>query len=129
MENNVEKEFVTYEQALALANIGYDVPAILTYFRIYGRFSFDGPAPLKSQVFRWFRKNHNWQHSIEATSDQHRFEIGYNYWIWNNKTGEEYHTMPKNVPKGDWEYETYEEAENACIDKLIEIQKVNGLWD
>ena len=41
--------------------------------------------------------------------------------IWNYKTGEEHYTMPKNRPTGDWEYETYEEAEQACLDKLIKI--------
>jgi len=80
-------------------------------------------APTYSQAFRWFREKYSWQHSIDATSDQHSFELGYNYWIWNNKTGEEYHTMPKNRPTGDWEYETYEEAELACLIKLIEIVK------
>ena len=80
-------------------------------------------APLYQQAFRWFREKYSWQHSIDATSDQHRFELGYNYWIWNNKTGEEHHTMPKNRPTGDWEYETYEEAELECLQKLIEIVK------
>jgi uncharacterized protein RhaS with RHS repeats len=77
------------------------------------------------QLFRWFRERHNWQASIEATSDQHSHNLGYNYWIWNHKTGEEYHTMPKNRPSGDWEFETYEEAELACLIKLIEIIKQN----
>jgi hypothetical protein len=62
---------------------------------------------------------------MEPTADQHRFEVGYNYWIWNSKTGEEYHTMPKNRPTGDWEFETYEEAELECLKKLIEIVKEN----
>ena len=63
------------------------------------------------------------QFSVEATSDQHNRELGYNYWIWNHKTGEEYHTMPKNRPSGDWEYKTYEEADLAGLNKLIEIVK------
>ena len=78
-------------------------------------------APLYQQVFRWFREKYSWQHSIEPTKDQHCFELGYNYWIWNHITGEEHHTMPKNRPSGDWEYETYEKAELACLDRLIEI--------
>jgi hypothetical protein len=32
--------------------------------------------------------------------------------------------MPKNRPTGDWEYETYEEAELECLKKLIEIVKI-----
>ena len=140
----MKKEFVSYEQAVALKELKYNEHCF-GYFDSKSKLTFNSNgnpinkdwvwfgnqclpidmtlAPLKQQVFRWFRKNHNWQHSIEATSDQYMFELGYNYWIWNNKTGEDYHTMPKNAPKGDWEYETYEEAENACIDKLIEIVK------
>ena len=75
-------------------------------------------------VFRWFREQYDWQSSIEATKDQHSHELGFNYWIWNNKTGEEYHTMPKNKPSGDWCFKTYEEAELACIIKLIELAKL-----
>jgi hypothetical protein len=31
--------------------------------------------------------------------------------------------MPMNKPSGDWEFKTYEEAELACLLKLIEIIK------
>ena len=33
--------------------------------------------------------------------------------------------MPMNKPSGDWEFKTYEEAEIACLLKLIEIIKTN----
>jgi len=78
---------------------------------------------LNSLTFRWFREKYDWQASIEATSDQHSHNLGYNYWIWNHKTGEEHHTMPKNRPSGDWIFETYEEAELECLLKLIKIIK------
>ena len=74
-------------------------------------------------AFRWFREQFNWQSSIEATNDQHSHELGFNYWIWNNKTGEEHHTMPKNRPSGDWCFKTYEEAQKECIMDLISIIK------
>jgi hypothetical protein len=76
-----------------------------------------------AMAFRWFREKYNWQSRIEATSDQHSHQLGYNYFIWNNKTGEEYYTMPKDRPSGDWEFEKYEDAEIACLIKLIEIVK------
>jgi hypothetical protein len=79
---------------------------------------------LNSLAFRWFREKYDWQATIEATSDQHSRKLGYNYWIWNPQTGEEHHTMPKNRPSGDWIFETYEEAELACIIKLIELVKL-----
>ena len=76
-----------------------------------------------SMAFRWFREEHNWQSSIEATKDQHNHELGFNYWIWNPQTGEEYHTMPKDSPFGDWCFKTYEEAQKECIMDLISIIK------
>jgi hypothetical protein len=75
-------------------------------------------------VFKWFREKYDWQATIEATSDQHSHKLGYNYWIWNPQTGEEHHTMPNDRPSGDWIFETYEEAELACLNKLIEIAKL-----
>ena len=134
----MDKEFIPYEQALELRELGFDEPCFgwyqdntlrldinanqtIKFHEHLGRFKGCFLAPTYSQAFRWFREKHSWQHSIDPTSDQHSFELGYNYWIWNNKTGEEYHTMPKNRPTGDWEYETYEEAELSCLEKLIEV--------
>ena len=143
----MENEFIPYEQALALKELGFDEPCVL-----YWRPEMDGSmhmfchsdcyfwdaigsnnsdnakwvtctAPLYQQAFRWFREKHNWQHSIDPTADQHSRQLGYNYWIWNYKTGEEHWTMPKNRPTGDWEYETYEQAELECLRKLIGIVK------
>jgi hypothetical protein len=140
----MNKEFVPYAEALALKELGfdedsfgyydteglqirYDVLNITNKNSLFTEHSITNnpkiSAPTFSQAFRWFREKYDWQHSIEPTADQHRFEVGYNYWIWNSKTGEEYHTMPKNRPTGDWEYETPEEAELECLKKLIEIVK------
>ena len=135
----MNKEFIPYEQALELKELGFDELSLDAYYKTTDggvslvrfpdeerqiNYPFERiPAPLYQQAFRWFRENYNWQHSIQATSDQHRSELGYNYWIWNNKTGEEHYTMPKNRPIGDWEYETYEEAELSCLNELIEIIK------
>ena len=129
----MEKELVSYEMALELKELGFDEPCYDNY-NIYGklwelRLNNQGKikgaclAPTYSQAFRFFREKFNWQHSIEATSNQHNRELGYNYWIWNSETGEEYHTMPKNRPSNDWEFEKFEEAEQACLLKLIEIVK------
>jgi hypothetical protein len=76
-----------------------------------------------AMAFRWFREQFNWQSSIEATNDQHSHQLGYNHFIWNNITGEEYHTMPKDSPFGDWCFKTYEEAQKECIMDLISIIK------
>jgi hypothetical protein len=134
---NLQKDFLPYELSLKMKQLGFDEPCLM-YWNDFGKTSINRfqlhnkidewcqnyiEAPLYQQAFRWFREKYDWQHSIEPTADQHRFEVGYNYWVWNSKTGEEYHTMPKNRPTGDWEYETYEEAELACLEKLIQIVK------
>ena len=127
------KEFIPYKIALDLKELGFDEPCFglfdniepNEFYQVHSHASMGTgtfiKAPLYQQAFRFFREKYGWQHSIDATSDQHSFELGYNYWIWNYKTGEEYHTMPKNRPSGDWEYKTYEEAELECLKKLIEI--------
>jgi len=142
----MNQEFIPYEQALALKELGFDEPCFAFWSDIEDN-KFTGnytiriglesienkiqgirykgflSAPTYSQAFRWFREKYDWQHSIDPTADQHSHKLGYNYWIWNYKTGEEHYTMPKNRPTGDWEYETYEEAELECLKKLIEIVK------
>jgi hypothetical protein len=72
----MEKHFVTYKQALALKEIGFDAPCLYSYYQ-------DGTiaselksinwnlsdtlcsAPIKSQVFEWARKTHNISHSMK----------------------------------------------------------------
>ena len=138
----MEKEFVSYEIALKLKELGFDEPCFTYYYNINGNirtglsinihnaWTYAGTkklettlAPLYQQVFRWFREEFNWQFSIEATNDQHSHQLGYNYFIWNNKTGEEHNTMPKDSPFGDWCFKTYEEAQKECILDLISIIK------
>ena len=134
-QNKMEKEFVPYELAVKIKELGFNEPCLGFYnqedrpnlgycangFQDDTTLEIKCTAPLYQQAFRWFREKYNWQHSIDPTADQHSHQLGYNYWIWNYKTGEEHHTMPKNRPTGDWEYKTYEEAELACLTKLIEI--------
>jgi hypothetical protein len=65
-------------------------------------------APLKQQVFRWFREKHK-IHSIIQ-------EYLLNTYMYTIDDG-------INDDISVVGYETYEEAESACIDKLIEIVK------
>ena len=123
----MEKYFCNYKQALALKELGFDMPCIATYTEgaigngndlqwfvsplegVNKDFTFVA-APLKSQVFEWFREKHQ------------LFGVVLCDLCWNisggvaNDYGDAY----------DWDserYETYEEAESACIDKLIELIK------
>jgi hypothetical protein len=139
----MEKEFIPYEQALSLKELGFESPYPIggyqggkVFYYEKGELYYDGRpmyssdnhsgqllAPLYQQVFRWFREKCNIQATIEPTKDQHRFELGFNYWIWNTKTAEEWFTEPRDRPAGDYVFDTYEEAELECLKKLIEIVK------
>lgn len=128
----MNKEFVPYEIALELKELGFKEECFGGY-TIYT----DGDIKLTthynshsqvqsstfSQAFRFFREKYSMQATIEPTKDQHRFELGFNYWIWNTKTDEEWFTEPRDKPAGDYIFDTYEEAELACIVKLIELVK------
>jgi len=139
----MNNEFVSYEIALKLKELGFDEPCFTYYYELtsnlrthlgvdinnawtYSKNKKLGftLAPLYQQVFRWFREQFNLQSSIEATNDQHSNELGYNHFIWNNVTGEGHHTMPIDRPFGDWCFKTYEEAQKNCILNLISIIKI-----
>ena len=119
----MDKEFVNFDQAVELNELKYDADYNYTYtidkHLWYGDVKADGvstlAAPLKQQVFRWFRekKLHNTFPSIIQTRN---WATVYRILEWhpgNDST---------SITTSDY-YDTYEEAENACIDKLIELAK------
>jgi len=117
----MEKEFVTYKQALALEDLGFNEKC-LAYFDYYGKIvelclkdsDWDGcgqDAPLKQQVLRWFREKRNLIGIIEGGYTEGKNVFSYVIWRESND---------------DWTYDyfdSYEQAENIVIDKLIEIVK------
>ena len=122
----MEKEFVSYEIALALKELGFDEECLGNYWKklFYYKITFNHPAtmpnspesclaPLKQQVFRWFREKYEWYANL--SSWLHEEEIG---------TYHEFEIYGANqYAHGSVPFKTYDEAENACIDKLIEIAK------
>jgi len=129
-------EFVPYEEALALKELGFNEPCLASYFHAgkrlhiteyinYGEYTV--LAPTFSQAFRWFREKYKLHYSIDYECSQHDHKWGYNYTIYNYnqvvKTNEEYIQSNPIAPAGEWVYETHEEAELACLKKLIEIVK------
>jgi hypothetical protein len=114
MAKTMNKEFITYEQSLALKELGYDEDCLASYYHAnkrlgigeyinYGNYTI--LAPLKQQVLRWFREKYD--------AHMHPSRLMRNIYV---------------VRYGDWDSEafnTYEEAENACIDKLLEIATKN----
>lgn len=124
-----QKEFIPYEQALELKQLGFDEPCLAFYGgkeedqKIYfntirnasgdylpyqtsqDRLSWFG-APLFQQAFRFFREKYNLY--MAMLPYKNRFEISI-------RSG---HYL---IDIGS--YTTYEEAELACLKKLIEIVK------
>jgi hypothetical protein len=130
MNTNYEKEFVLYEQALALKELGFDEPCFGNYkkthkeleksFYCYNSDYVDYnedyiAAPLYQQVFRWFREKYNLKSWVEEhTADTFIYEIRPHV-LTQYKQGETY------------VYTNYEEAELECLKKLIEIVKEEKL--
>lgn len=127
----MDKEFVSYEQALALKELGFDEPCFAYYDVCDGyakgySFCYSNVgsqdlelgclAPLYSQVFRWFRENHNlYSHVRESYSFDKILEFVSQ--INGSYVNHGIYDKPVN------RFETYEEAELACLIKLIELVK------
>ncbi len=131
-QNKMEKEFVNYNQALKLKALGFDEPCFGKYlsslqndWKVYelilemgmneefednrNIYLLEGAcsAPTFSQAFRWFREKYDLFTHIERGENPKNF-----YPIIDN-------VSHKYNPKL-W-FDTYEEAELACLEKLIEI--------
>jgi hypothetical protein len=120
----MNKEFIPYEQALALKELGFDEPC-LGFYRIFS----DGDiellinsnsnmrhleAPLYQQAFRWFRENHDKYGVVNIDLSNNLKDKIFVYMV-EDKLG--------YIIDRSEEYNTYEEAELACLKKLIEIVK------
>jgi len=105
---NMNNEFIPYKQALDLKELGFDEYCFFDYNN-EGEITNVGiiPAPLHQQAFRWFRKKYGLCIVIKPIDDK-KLELGYNL----TKNGL---IMSPHL--------TYEEAELACLKKLIEIIK------
>jgi len=129
MEKEFEKEFVTYELALRMKQLGFDKPCIKFYWED-GMFlrGYEEPfnhnkydtisAPLFQQAFRWFREKHKMVGTVQITVSV----IDRENWLW-----EIYNLQGRKVDDGQELSDPYntscEEAELACLKKLIEIVK------
>ena len=128
---NTDKEFVPYQPSLDMKSIGFDEPC-LGFFKnddLHYSSSIDDAdnfrlwrvklsdisllAPTYSQAFRWFRE----KYGLEGVTQRAEDFMWYKWAIYQyNENGKKY--------VADWyEYKTYEEAELACLKRLIEICK------
>jgi hypothetical protein len=121
----MKKEFIPYEQALALKELGFDEKCISVYltstknfYPIYRPYTNNEQTdeilrPLYQQAFRWFREKYNLDKVIYPTLGS---EGNYYINIFQNYNSD-------NSLYWNCSYETLEEAELECLKKLIEIVK------
>jgi hypothetical protein len=128
----MEKEFVPYEQALELKELGFNEPCLGYYvgkdkevymsnetlsapfqFRLESKTTF--VVPTFSQAFRWFREKYDLYSQTPSTCVEENDRIFYNNPIYDELDNIVFDSMEQ--------YTTYEEAEIACLKKLIEIVK------
>jgi hypothetical protein len=122
----IEREFIPYEQALALKELGFDEPCFgyytgdkkhLVLRPNMGRRNEDlndivCTAPLYQQAFRWFREKYEFEFHIGCY--RHTSVKYYQVYL-DDVLGKRSYSFGKSL--------TYEEAELECLKKLISIIK------
>jgi hypothetical protein len=128
-----EKEFVTYDLASRMKALGFTESCFNLYHLNRRELMYVCPnigevatykydnhnktnhisAPTWQSAFRWFKKEYKIHVSYGTTSDYHEERNGF---VISN-----YIDGSRNNLFTDWEVGTYEEAELACLTKLIEI--------
>jgi hypothetical protein len=118
----MKTEFVPYEEALALKELGFDEicfgyytspTGLLLQQPTGGNGEFVYYAPLYQQAFRWFRE----KHEIHSFIDCKWKNLGWEFQLVDLSKMETISSIDR------YNYKTYEEAELACLRKLIEIVK------
>jgi hypothetical protein len=132
----MKEYFVNYNQALALKELGFDEPCWCyfvndvffdsmfpkdyDYFEHMNKKMEYTLAPLKSQVFKWFRNDHKLESNIifhecyYEHGDKNVYEV-------NIESSVDYNVQLHITPIEG--FKNYEEAESVCIDNLIELIK------
>jgi hypothetical protein len=111
-------EFVTYELALRMKQLGFDEPCLTCGYVIL--------RPLYQQAFRWFREKHKLNGEVNYLPNVEKYGI-----ITSDMAGmkpkdlskKENFERGKKVTNNFVKYDTYEEAELACLEKMVEILK------
>ena len=114
----LDKEFIPHQESLELVGLGYDEP--VEFFKDSSEEIFDmrtpndAPCILWQKAFRWFREKYEYGSLVRG-----RKSMGFEYILSD---------VPTNLSKRDTfqsphVYKTYEEAELACLTKLIELVK------
>jgi hypothetical protein len=118
----MEKEFVPYKLALRMKQLGFNEPC-LAFYGDENDFSMDSSrknnpfrktecvAPLYQQAFRWFRE----KYELHSFIDCKWKNLGWEFELVDLSKMETISSIDR------YNYKTFEEAELACIEKLIEI--------
>ena len=120
----MKKEFCTYEQSLALKELGIDENYFGFYimngevFRTHLIFKSDlkdgaVAAPLIQQGFRFLREKYGYWYIIEEKE-----KSLYNFRIWDAPLE---NSLRENDIFWGGDYNTYEESEQSCLDKIIKL--------
>ena len=113
------KDFILYPEALELKQLGFDEPCFGAFIdKEFKFFDFSNDlngyvndknliigAPTYSQAFRWFREKYNLHQFIEYIEVAERYDWWVRHYMRHTKT--------------------YEEAELACLRRLIKLVKEN----
>lgn len=135
----MDKEFVPYEPALELKELGFDEPCFGYYKNDHFTFFVDmlncnsnsvfrlyPTAPTFSQAFRWFDEVHGLTSTIDwmtRTQPSHSGYIVYFRGKNNPLNDENFLPIYGDTLHGMYVFKTRPEAELACLKKLIEIVK------
>jgi|LakMenE01Jun11ns_1017448.scaffolds.fasta_scaffold9951585_5 hypothetical protein len=132
----MEKEFIPYEQASKLKALGFK-ERCLTYYgenkpMLSDVLTIEGwdyntsflnwtSRPTFQQAFRWFREEYEIPSFIQSRYDRFKGKVVHRYSYGNNKIGFLKHPESVNYWEHIVDFDTYEEAELECLDKLIEL--------
>ena len=122
----MNREFIPYEQALALKELGFNEPCFGWWFADEETLIIEKSnkstseniiqALTYSQAFRWFRENYELDSEIYMN---HEYGVKYyTYLVLKLEKSIVSHKLGYVVKQN-----TYEEAELECLKKLIEISK------
>ena len=133
----MEKEFIQYELALELKELGFDEPCLMWYNKTELVSNYNKnteswqskntcSAPLYQQAFRWFREKYDLViepcvpfQRLYSTEEDH-FEIlefGYRIYSFDQYRG----GLRDKIEWDGYDNSNEEEAELECLKKLIEI--------
>jgi len=120
----MEKEFVPYPLALIMKALGFDEPCFggwshpfennkNGFLQLNQECEYDIEAPTYHQAFKWFRDEHKLDYSIIKNDLTKKYRIS--DILLKNK----YIELEEDFE--DREYKLYEQAELACLEKLLDI--------